>query len=310
MLFDPHSSTWSDVSVGERRPLSQSHWPGVKFSWTVENISQQTIWSIKRENHTVIVHLGGPIRKIETELNGKGLSPGLPLAGDIWIIPAGHSYQSEALGGTIRYAELEFDQTILSALTERNVDVGPITYQIGQSDLFLHRSAVRLAQLTQHVDDLSALTSASLGHTLLLHFFTAYPRKQNMVRRLSPRNLFSAYQRKLLKEFIADNLHRPILLAQLASLVQMTSHELLEAFRYAFGTTPAQYIIDRRLRRARAKLLASNKTIATLAVELGFSSHAHLTSTFSARFGMTPSQFRASKSAGQVLRTSHLRSQT
>ncbi|WP_161557701.1 helix-turn-helix domain-containing protein [Acidisarcina polymorpha] len=167
-----------------------------------------------------------------------------------------------------------------------------------------------MAQLTQHVDDLSALTSASLGHTLLLHFFTTYPGKYNMVRRLTPRNQFNAHQRKLLKEFIADHLQGSIMLTELASVVQMTSHELLEAFRHAFGTTPAQYIIEQRLRRARAALLAGNKTIATVASESGFASHAHLTSTFSARFGMTPSQFRASKFTGKVLRTSRLQSQT
>jgi AraC family transcriptional regulator len=294
MVFDPRSSVWPDVSIGERKPLSKSQLPGVKFSWTVENISQRTTWSIKREKHTVIVHLAGPIRKIETELNGKGLSPGRPLDGDIWIIPAGHEYQSEALGGTIRYAEFEFDQTILSRLIQRDIDIAPIRHQIGYSDAFLHRATIRLAELTQHADDLSALASVSLGHTLLLHFFTTYPGKHKRVRQRIPRTQFSAKQTRLVSGFIADHLQQPIMLAQLADLVGMTSHELLEAFRQAFGSTPAQYIIEQRLRRTRAELLGSNDTIATIAAEVGFCSHAHLTSTFASKYGITPSEFRAS----------------
>ena len=61
------------------------------------------------ERHSVIVHFGGPIQKIETELDGRTVSPARPFKGDIWVVPAGCSYRSEASGGTVRYAVIEFD---------------------------------------------------------------------------------------------------------------------------------------------------------------------------------------------------------
>jgi AraC family transcriptional regulator len=294
MVFDPRSSVWPEVPPGSLKSLSKTDWPGVSFSWSVENIANSTIWSINKEKHSVIVHLGGSIKKIETELNGESFLPERPIEGDIWIIPAGHAYQSEALGGIVRYAVLEFDEAVLSELIQTKVEIQPVAHRLGYSDTFLHRSTLQLAELTQRTDDLSSLTSASLGHTLMLHFFANYPGREKMVRDQLSHVQFSGSQKKRVKEFIADHLSRPILLAELAALTNMTSHELLLAFRQAFGTTPAQYVIDQRLRRTRSELIGSDKTIATVAAEMGFASHAHLTSTFASRYGVSPSRFRAS----------------
>jgi AraC family transcriptional regulator len=295
MNLNPRSSIWTDVLPGERRVLSEARWPGVDFSWSVENISQPTLWTIHKKSHSVIVHFGGQIRKIDTELDGRGVSPAKPLNGDIWIVPAEYSYRSEALGATVRYAVIEFDFAMLPGGLDQKCEPGVIRPQIGHSDPFLYCSMMRLAELTQRGDDVSALTSANLGHALFLHFLGEYSGKKEILRRKADHLRFSAREKALVSEFICDQLHKPILLEHLASLVSMTSHEFLKAFRDAFDTTPAQYVINERLRRVRLLLISSTKTIATIAVETGFASHAHLTFTFNARYGMSPREFRSAK---------------
>jgi len=250
------------------------------------------------ERHAVIVHFGGQIRKIETELDGRAISPATPLNGDVWVVPAGHSYHSEVLGGTVRYAVIEFDPAILPDTADHQINPYSLSPQIGHSDAFLHRSAIRLAELTQRSDDLSALTSANLGHTLFLHLFLEYYGKGQTIRRKMPYIRFSAREKSQVSEYIDDHLHEHILLENLASLVNMTSHEVLKAFGESFGTTPAQYVIKHRLQRVKSQLMSSKMTIATIAVETGFASHAHLTSTFSAWYGMSPQDFRSAKEPG------------
>ena len=86
--------------------------------------------------------------------------------------------------------------------------------------------------------------------------------------------------------FIHERLAEPLSLVELAGAARMSTHQLLAAFRRAFGTTPAQYIISQRL------LLEGRSDITTIALQAGCASHSHLTATFRARAGCTPSEFR------------------
>ena len=67
---------------------------------------------------------------------------------------------------------------------------------------------------------------------------------------------------------------------------------LVLAFRTALGTTPHQYIMDRRLAYARMELTATGKGIATIASEAGFADQAHLTRYMRAKLGITPGAYR------------------
>ena len=92
--------------------------------------------------------------------------------------------------------------------------------------------------------------------------------------------------------FIHERLAEPLSLVELAGAARMSTHQLLAAFRRAFGTTPAQYIISQRLRFAQRLLLEGRSDITTIALQAGCASHSHLTATFRARAGCTPSEFR------------------
>ena len=76
------------------------------------------------------------------------------------------------------------------------------------------------------------------------------------------------------------------LLDDLAAVAGMSVHNFLRAFRKSFGTTPAQYVIDQRLRRARWLLTNTAHDIVAIALETGFSSHSHLTATMHRRHGI------------------------
>jgi AraC family transcriptional regulator len=72
----------------------------------------------------------------------------------------------------------------------------------------------------------------------------------------------------------------------------MSRSRFADAFRAAFGTTPALYVLDRRLTRARTLLETGPHDLSELAWTLGFASHSHLTTAFKARFGYPPREAR------------------
>ncbi len=142
--------------------------------------------------------------------------------------------------------------------------------------------------MAQH-DDASQIDVASMTYEIWEHVNAAYTDTQAV----SPatHNLNSA-NATLVRDYVFENLARRITLESLSSLVGQTTHQFLISFRNSFGMSPGQYIIKERLRAAKRLLLYSSWDITTIALRCGFSSHSHLTSTFSRRLSMTPSDFR------------------
>ncbi|MDO6965907.1 helix-turn-helix domain-containing protein [Rhizobium alvei] len=95
--------------------------------------------------------------------------------------------------------------------------------------------------------------------------------------------------------FIDDNLDQPDLtVEQIAIRMGCSQSYLFRAFQTE-GLSPAQYIWDRRLERARAVLtspVARHRSVTDIAFAAGFTSGAHFSRAFRSRFGMTPRDFR------------------
>ena len=76
-------------------------------------------------------------------------------------------------------------------------------------------------------------------------------------------------------------------------LLRLSSGFFCRAFSAAVGKPPHDYIIDRRVSRARTLLQNATLDLSAIALESGFASHAHMTATFRKRLGLTPSQLRS-----------------
>jgi len=86
--------------------------------------------------------------------------------------------------------------------------------------------------------------------------------------------------------------HERLSLAQIAAQVGASPAYLTHAFQACEGMTIAKY--QRRLRLARALTeLPHTEDLTALALELGFSSHAHFSTAFRETYGETPSAYRA-----------------
>lgn len=93
------------------------------------------------------------------------------------------------------------------------------------------------------------------------------------------------------KEFLHANVRTPIQLTQIAEAAGVNSIYLTQLFRRSVGIPVHQYLIQLRLAEALDELPHS-RDLTALALDLGFSSHSHFSSTFRSRYGHTPSRVR------------------
>lgn len=103
----------------------------------------------------------------------------------------------------------------------------------------------------------------------------------------------SAVQQRRVEELVSGQLAAGPSLLQLAEAAGLSMFHFARAFKATFGVAPHQYVVSRRLQAAVGALQAGRgKSIADIALDCGFSSQAHLTSSMRKYLGVTPAQLR------------------
>ena len=64
-------------------------------------------------------------------------------------------------------------------------------------------------------------------------------------------------------------------------------------FKARVGMPPYRYVTERRIRRAEICLTEEDRSIADIALAVGFSSQSHFTTQFTKFLNMTPAAYRA-----------------
>jgi AraC-like DNA-binding protein len=92
--------------------------------------------------------------------------------------------------------------------------------------------------------------------------------------------------------FIEAHLGGDIGLPQLARLVDFSPDYLARLFKSSFGLPPHQYVMRRRIERAKGLLSQRGSSVAEIAHACGFASQSHFAAAFKAKEGITPAAHR------------------
>ncbi len=109
--------------------------------------------------------------------------------------------------------------------------------------------------------------------------------KENQIK--ENRNWFNDFN-----DLINANISKKWKLNDLAQLNNIGITTLTQLVKRYTGYTPANYIIYLRLEKAKEQLRNSSKKLTNIALDCGFYSSQHFSSTFSRWAGMTPSAYR------------------
>lgn len=110
----------------------------------------------------------------------------------------------------------------------------------------------------------------------------------------------TATRLKRIDEIVEAGLDGELTVQDLADNLGLSAGFFSRAFKAATGRSPHAYIVDRRVARARAELASGAEDLSAVALAAGFSSHAHLTTMFRQRLGVSPSVLRRSLAGGRV----------
>jgi len=93
-------------------------------------------------------------------------------------------------------------------------------------------------------------------------------------------------------EYIEAHLDQDLSLAELAAVAGFSASHFKPLFRQAAGVPVHQFVVERRVERARARLLEGTQNLVEIALETGFAHPSHMARCMRRVLGVTPSQVR------------------
>jgi transcriptional regulator GlxA family with amidase domain len=94
------------------------------------------------------------------------------------------------------------------------------------------------------------------------------------------------------RDLVDSRYAEPLDLEALAGAAGVSPRHFSRSFRRTFGETPHQYLLTRRIERARHLLRTTDMQVAEVCLAVGFNSVGSFTSTFRRHVGVPPTEYR------------------
>jgi AraC family transcriptional regulator len=102
----------------------------------------------------------------------------------------------------------------------------------------------------------------------------------------------TARQVRLVTEHLESRLSDKTTISELSDLLNLSRFHFIRAFKKSVGMPPHQFVVHRRVERAKELLTDHKLSVSDVAVRTGFNSATQLTRTFRRVVGATPTTFR------------------
>ena len=93
-----------------------------------------------------------------------------------------------------------------------------------------------------------------------------------------------------LEKFMLSNFHFNVPIEKFAQLTGRSLAGFKRDFQKTFGTSPRQWLQDKRLTEARYQIEKKSKKPSAIYLDLGFESLSHFSNSFKQKFGITPTE--------------------
>ncbi len=111
-----------------------------------------------------------------------------------------------------------------------------------------------------------------------------------------PAGLAPWQERKVVRH-VSEHLGRSIRTGDLAGLAGLGVGQFSRRFRGSFGVAPREYVIRSRLEHAKTLMRQTRSPLCQIALASGFSDQSHMSRTFQALVGSTPTRWRREQTA-------------
>jgi len=241
----------------------------------------------------LIYHITHPCevtRKIESARRERGLLG----PRNICVTPPGavteweHHGHPEILQVYLRRSLYE---AAVSELYGCDAAAAEIVPRFGIVDPLLEQLAIALTDALRNGSVRDGLYIDTVAQMMAVHLARAHS-VQSRPTTLPPTPVVPHQRMRQLIEFIEVNLDQPLTLDAMAGQIGLSPLYLARAFKAAVGQSPHQYVLARRIERAKELLRNTEMPIIDVALSVGFSSQSHLSHWMIRHSGVSPGVYR------------------
>ena len=240
------------------------------------------------EQHLLYVVLGGEVKLT------CGKQTCVVRKNEMVLLRRAHSVSYEKQGDkkTGLFESLLFaitDELISDFLTQQHITIPQMTEELGvKVSPMSDRLVAYCWSLSPYFNDPSQTNSGLLRLKVMELLYNVMDCSKNIFRQM-------LQLRQPLKtdihRVVEENYTSPISLEELAYLSGRSLSSFKRDFQSIYNTTPAKWIREKRLSKARQMLQASQMTVAEVAYSLGFENPTHFSRIFKQRYGSSPISF-------------------
>uniref|UniRef100_B0T7L9 Transcriptional regulator, AraC family n=1 Tax=Caulobacter sp. (strain K31) TaxID=366602 RepID=B0T7L9_CAUSK len=170
--------------------------------------------------------------------------------------------------------------------------IGDLDHQPGVAfhDSTIANLAASVRSDTREGSQRSQLFADHLTLAVATHVASRYGGMAPMSR--SVRGGLAPWQTRRAKEILSANLDGGVSLAEVARQCGLSIGHFSRAFRQSLGTTPHQWLVQRRLDAAKDLIRSCRMPLSTVALSCGFADQSHLTRVFTREVGASPAAWR------------------
>lgn len=263
-------------------------WPGVKIGHV--RMAPGAATNEQLNKHHIYIPLAGSYEVSKMAVGGY-INHGKRTVGQASIVPVGQQYSAywkEELEDVAIHFDPEFIARQARELVQTDrLDLLPAC-EVGDS--LIHQIGRSLAAEVDAGAPAGSIYAELLVNTLvahlLRHYSTAGERFQRHLGGLPKHKL------RRVAEFIEENLERDLTLVEIAAIAELSPFHFARSFKQATGSTPIQFLTQRRIDLAKRLLVESELPIVEIGLRAGFKNQSHFTTLFRRITAMTPKAYR------------------
>jgi AraC family transcriptional regulator len=243
--------------------------------------------------HHRLVLVTRPPQELELRFEGaKRHVP--PPAGAIILVPAGIQGRVRWNGG-FDWFHVYLEPGLVARVAAAAFDLDPARLTVPPRDcLDLPHLRAAMGAVGAELSTGGAggpLAAESLANVLAVHLIRHVLAPPQPMRRRD--GTFPRAKLRAVVEYIEEHLGASPTLEQMAAVARLSPFHFARQFKAATGLPPHQYVIARRVERAKQLLQAgTDRSLAEVAVCAGFSDQSQFSHHFKRLVGATPGQFR------------------
>jgi AraC family transcriptional regulator len=211
--------------------------------------------------------------------------------GSVYLRDFSDDYKAQLSGG-FDFLLVELSRSFIAdACYERCGSSAPrLSSVAGRKDPILAHLAQVLALTLDSKSHASALFMEQLGVTIGTHLLDQYGHAVSRSKQ-NPRRLSRVHEARA-KDMLLARAQDNVSLEAIANACNLSRSYFIRAFRETTDRTPHQWLLERRIERARELLKHTDAPLSEIAMTCGFADQSHFTRTFSHLVGMPPGTWR------------------